>query len=228
MTPTRHVGLRITKESADECLDIFQKMGFPNPYFYAFHNPDSGCNKHHMHFVIKRDWDPMVSKEANALRLKREYIKGKKLPLNGNGSYSFSFHSNDFVRAGNYLAHDPTASIVFVGEWDDALKNHPFQYAIQKKIAKAIDGDVEVRRTDLDHIPLSHRNIVPTMQRFDRIHNRPKQTFGETLACLMSATRYRLNRELQREGIPSMLVSEYERGIIPTSRDPKFVRYAPY
>jgi N-formylglutamate amidohydrolase len=77
------------------------------------------------------------------------------------------------------------------------------------------DTDVEKRRRDMDTIPLSRYNLVPTMQRMDRIRKRPKRSFHECLTEILTTTRYRLNKELLAMDHHEMrpYVDEYELGV---------------
>lgn len=210
--PQRYVGLRITVENEEKGLDLYKMMEFENKYFYAFHSADNGCKHGHVHFVIVRDWDATLPIDSNSKKLRRLYVS--KSGLSGNKDFALSFHTNTLIEAGNYLAHDPDAMIKFSeGDWQ-GFDKFKFEYKEYKKAQDKPDMDIEKRRRDLDHIPLSRFNLVPTLQRLDRIRKRPKRSFKDALKELLTTTRYRPNKELLEIGrCPRELVEEYERGV---------------
>ena len=210
LKPTRYVGLRITG-TEEAALANFKKMEWENPYFYCYHPKDAGCANDHVHFAILRDYDPTLPDASNAKTLARKYIK--KTELRGNKQYAFSFHSNSMIEAGNYMKHYTEATIVFSEyEWE-GLNEYAFEYQIRGKREPKPDLDVEQRRKDLDAIPLTSYNLVSTMQRYDKIHHKPKRPFKECFIDVITNTRYRLSKELSQEvRCPRELIEEYERG----------------
>lgn len=217
MQPRRYIGIRISDvESKGDAWVVkqFESAGFPNPYFYGFHSPDSGCKVRHAHFVLLRDYDPTATDDTKSKKIRREYIKNTELSGKGNAYFAISFFSNSVVEAGNYLMHDPDCKIVFSKHEWHGLDKYEFEYVVEerKKEVKP-DVDIEQRRPDLNHIPLTRCNIVPTLLRLDKIRKRPKRSFREALEELLSTTRYRLSRELLREKCPIELIEEYELGI---------------
>lgn len=217
LTPQRYVGLRISAETEEKALELYKMMEFPNPYFYAYHNSDNGCRNNHVHFVICRDWDPTVPVDTSSKKLRREYVS--KSGLSGNKDFALSFHSNTLVEAGNYLSHDPDAVVKFSENDWQGLDEYKFEYKIYAKAEDKPDMDIEKRRRDLDHIPLTRFNLVPTLQRLDRIRKRPKRSFHDAMYELLTTTRYRPNKELLEIGrCPREYVEEYERGVRESSK----------
>lgn len=226
LTPRRYVGLRISGNNESEIHEVFLKMGFENPYFYAHHSADAGCKVSHNHYAILRDYDPLLCDAVNAKKLTRTYVS--KTELKGNKAFAFSFYSDTLVKAGNYMMHDPTCVIKFSDYDWRGFDKYGFEYEIHEKKEVKEDTDLEKRRRDMDNIPLSRYNLVSTLQRMDRIRKRPKRSFKEALHELLTTTRYRLNKELLAEATcPRVYVEEYEKGIQQSSKS--FVdRWVPY
>lgn len=205
----RYVGLRITKPTIQECLSYVLEMEIPNPYIYAFHDGDSGCKHPHAHFAFMRDWDPACTNTTNAMKFRRAFVQ--KTDLKGNDQYAISFHSNKFTEAGNYLSHGG-AKVKFSKHKElDPWRHVLFEYVDHKRKRDEEDLDIHKRRREVEYIPLTYFNLVPTMRRYDRINNRPKRPFNEAFEELYANTRYRLDQKLSTLAhCPPELILDYE------------------
>ena len=207
---TKTIGLRITGEP-EYCLEKFKQLNVSNPYMYTHHEADDGVKARHTHFSIIRDWNGTHAAVTKKLKSDLKFQEaGLKNPKHSCAVYALSIYENTLLWNGQYLSHGD-AEIVYVGdEWSRVKACNPKLVNIKKEKP---DKPIEERQRDKDHIPLTLYNLVPTMQRYDRLHRAGKRTFQECYMDLVTNTRYRPGRELLTKGIPPGAVKEYELGV---------------